>query len=394
MGSDVNVASGTDAVSAFGPIEVTWNDTRYVRESTLFAALEHVHELGQASSALLATWNNWGNDLPPDHPVAKGIVRLRAVVERRGKTAALADGGAMSARERMPEPVEDALPTGERNERKLSHDQEFSVGGAGNHSSEFTRLPGSLDERDTQQAESGGTVPVPSGAEALPSLDWEDCTGNYYCGVSLCQGDGYWPSMLNFDHNIEGNLTGDDVLELAGMLLRAADVCDASNDALFGERNRTPEPGTGDSEEIPPPSGCSSVIRAALERLIAQDSLEAPYADAANAELDALEAALVAVSARAQQADQYAALAASRWEMQEAAEARTVELADALTEVDHARELLGSALAGWLDAPSEFHDAYAILAAAKAKTPYPGAVATPESVSGGPRGQTETGAGG
>jgi hypothetical protein len=57
---------------------------------------------------------------------------------------------------------------------------------------------------------------------------WEDLTGHYYAECSIARGDGYWPSMLSFDIELDGTITAGCARELAAMLIRAADACDAS----------------------------------------------------------------------------------------------------------------------------------------------------------------------
>ena len=67
-------------------------------------------------------------------------------------------------------------------------------------------------------------------------LYWEDVCGHYYATCSVAQGDGYWPSMLSFDVELDGTITSGCARELAAMLLRAADACDASMAAAPGDR--------------------------------------------------------------------------------------------------------------------------------------------------------------
>lgn len=64
-------------------------------------------------------------------------------------------------------------------------------------------------------------------------LYWEDVCGHYYACCSVAQGDGYWPSMLSFDVELDGTITSDDARTLAEMLIRAADVCDASTEEVM-----------------------------------------------------------------------------------------------------------------------------------------------------------------
>ena len=62
-------------------------------------------------------------------------------------------------------------------------------------------------------------------------LDWEDCTGAYYVGMSIARGGGgYWPCMVNIDWDElgSGSITADDCRRLAALLNRAADLCDAA----------------------------------------------------------------------------------------------------------------------------------------------------------------------
>jgi hypothetical protein len=59
-------------------------------------------------------------------------------------------------------------------------------------------------------------------------LYWEDVLGHYYACASIAQGDGYWPSMISCDFEVDGTITSGCARELAAMLVRAADACDQS----------------------------------------------------------------------------------------------------------------------------------------------------------------------
>jgi hypothetical protein len=65
-------------------------------------------------------------------------------------------------------------------------------------------------------------------------LDWEDCCCYFYVGASIAQGDGYWPSLVNIDAtDLSGSVTSGCARRLAAMLVRAADACDVSTEAVM-----------------------------------------------------------------------------------------------------------------------------------------------------------------
>lgn len=69
-------------------------------------------------------------------------------------------------------------------------------------------------------------------ATQVDPLYWEDCTDSYYASASIAQGDGYWPSMISLEIDVNGTITSGCARELAAMLVRAADACDASMEGL------------------------------------------------------------------------------------------------------------------------------------------------------------------
>lgn len=78
-------------------------DEALAEEQLLREAVERLHALELATSSLLATWNNWRGDLPPDHTVAVGIARLRAVVLEGAAGNEQADAGAPASQARGTE---------------------------------------------------------------------------------------------------------------------------------------------------------------------------------------------------------------------------------------------------------------------------------------------------
>lgn len=166
-----------------------------------------------------------------------------------------------------------------------------------------TRLPGSLDERDTAgKAEPGGTVPVPSGTEQ------DSVKGRSPLRIRpfLNALEDLWTANpdLRFGQLVM-NLTRDDTgaftdawgWENSQWLRRV------EREWRRMEAPRTPDARSADSEEVVPSSGGPSVIRAALEwaRLSGRAGNHPRQALAA---LDALIADRDTTSARAEQAEE------------------------------------------------------------------------------------------